>query len=170
MGRWSEGSRFCLESPAKEKFSSFKADDEYRRLVAYFVFSCRRSWVRLASTFRWIRHVESPFRGSALPAKSNSAQHWWNPPYCLIESWWLEIGQRYTANVYWDLQGVYREIRVQGFQIYGDCPLPKIPVILKSPHSHFHCNICGEFDFTGILWGYPTLVVGKSCINYGETM
>ena len=66
--------------------------------------------------------------------------------------------------------GVYREIRVRGFQIYGDCPLPKILVILKSPHSHFHCNICGEFDFTGILWEYPTLVVGKSFIKYGETM
>ena len=73
--------------------------------------------------------------------------------------------RRYTANVYRD-----REIRVRGFQIYVDCQLPKIPVILKFPHSHFHCNICGEFDFTGILWGYPTLVVGKSCINYGETM
>ena len=44
------------------------------------------------------------------------------------------------------------------------------PVILKSPYSDFHCNICREFDFTGILWGYPTLDVGKSCINYGETM
>jgi hypothetical protein len=76
----------------------------------------------------------------------------------------------YTANVYRDLQSVYREIRVRGFQIYGDCLLPKIPVILKSPHSHFHCNICGEFDFTEILWGYPTLVVGKSCINYGEPL
>ena len=27
----------------------------------------------------------------------------------------------YTANVYRDLQVLYREIRVQGFQIYGDC-------------------------------------------------
>ena len=47
--------------------------------------------------------------------------------------------------------------------------LPKIHVILKSPHSHFHCNICGEFYFTGILWGYPTLVVGKPCnINFSD--
>ena len=76
----------------------------------------------------------------------------------------------YTANVCRDLRGVYREIRVRGFQIYGDCMLPTIPVILKSPYSDFHCNICREFDFTGILWGYPTLDVGKSCINYGETM
>jgi len=76
----------------------------------------------------------------------------------------------YTANVYRDLRVVYREIRVRGFQIYGDCMLPTIPVILKSPYSDFHCNMCREFDFTGILWGYPTLDVGKSCINYGETM
>ena len=75
----------------------------------------------------------------------------------------------YTANVYRDLRVVYREIRVRGFQIYGDCMLPTIPVILKSPYSDFHCNICREFDFTGILWGYPILDVGKSCINYGET-
>ena len=27
----------------------------------------------------------------------------------------------YTANVYRDLQVLYREIRVRGFQIYGDC-------------------------------------------------
>jgi hypothetical protein len=77
----------------------------------------------------------------------------------------------YTANVYRYLQGVYREIRVRGFQIFGDCMIPAIPVILKSPHSDFHCNyILKEFDFTGILWGHPTLDVGKSCINYGETM
>ena len=27
----------------------------------------------------------------------------------------------YTANVYRNLQVLYREIRVRGFQIYGDC-------------------------------------------------
>jgi hypothetical protein len=43
-----------------------------------------------------------------------------------------------------------------------------IPVILKSPHSDFHYNICREFDFTGILRGFPALDVGKSCnrINF----
>ena len=76
----------------------------------------------------------------------------------------------HTANVYRDLRVVYREIRVRGFQIYGDCMLPTIPVVLKPPYSHFHCNICGKFDFKGILWGYTILVVGKSFINYGETM
>jgi hypothetical protein len=54
----------------------------------------------------------------------------------------------YTANVYRVLQGLCREIRVRGFQIYGDCLLPTIPVIFKSLHSDFHCNICRGFDFT----------------------
>ena len=36
-----------------------------------------------------------------------------------------------------------------GLHVY---PLPTIPVILKFPHSYLHCNICREFDFTGILW------------------
>ena len=43
--------------------------------------------------------------------------------------------------------------------------IPAIPVILKSPSSYFHCNICREFDFTGILWGFPALDVGKPCNN-----
>ena len=37
----------------------------------------------------------------------------------------------YPANVYRELQGVYREIGVQGFQIYRDCMLPAIPVIFE---------------------------------------
>ena len=77
----------------------------------------------------------------------------------------------HTANVYRDLRILYMEIRVWGFQIYGDCMLPTIPVVLKPPYSDFHCNICREFDFTGKLLGYPTLDVGKSYISsYGETM
>ena len=43
--------------------------------------------------------------------------------------------------------------------------IPAIPVILKSPHSYFHRNICREFDFTGILQGFPALDVGKPCKN-----
>ena len=76
----------------------------------------------------------------------------------------------YTANVCRDLRGVCREISVRGFQIYGDSLLPTIPVTLKSPHSDFYHNICREFDFTGIVWGYPTSVVKKTCINNGETI
>lgn len=35
----------------------------------------------------------------------------------------------YTANVYRGLRGFYGEIRVRGFQIYGDCMLPAFPAI-----------------------------------------
>ena len=57
---------------------------------------------------------------------------------------------------------------MRGFQIYGDCMLPAIPVILKSPYSDFHCNICREFDFTGILWGYPILDLGNHVSTMGK--
>ena len=74
----------------------------------------------------------------------------------------------YTANVYRVLQGLYSEIGVQGFQIYGDCIYTPNPCNFEIPHSYFHCNICREFDFTGILQGLPTLDVGKLCndINF----
>ena len=78
-------------------------------------------------------------------------------PNYLSRNW---ISQ-YTAYVYRGLQGLYGEIRVGGFQIYGDFAcIPAIPVILKSPNSDFHCNICREFAFTWILWGFPALDVG----------
>ena len=51
------------------------------------------------------------------------------------------------------------------FKFMGIACIPAIPVILKSPHSDFHCNICREFAFTGILWGFPALDVGKPCNN-----
>ena len=47
------------------------------------------------------------------------------------------------------------------FKFMGIACIPAIPVILKSPQSDFHCNICREFDFTGILQGFPALDVGK---------
>ena len=34
-----------------------------------------------------------------------------------------------TANVHRGLQGLYGEIGVRGFQIYGDCMLPAFPAI-----------------------------------------
>ena len=71
----------------------------------------------------------------------------------------------YTANVCRELQELYREIGVQGFQIYGDCMYTRNPCNFEIPHSYFHCNICREFDFTGILQGFPTLDVGKPCNN-----
>ena len=51
------------------------------------------------------------------------------------------------------------------FKFMGIACIPAIPVILKSPHSYFHCNICREFDFTGILQGFPAIDVGKPCNN-----
>ena len=41
----------------------------------------------------------------------------------------MSIIDRYTTNVYRDLQGFYGEIRVQGFQIYGG--------LRVTIHSHF---------------------------------
>ena len=48
------------------------------------------------------------------------------------------------------------------FKFMGIACIPAIPVILKSLHSDFHYNICKEFDFTGILRGFPALDVGKT--------
>ena len=72
----------------------------------------------------------------------------------------------YTANVYRELQGLYREIRVQGFQIYGDCMYIRNPCNFEIPDSYFHCNICREFGFTWILWGFPALDEWKPCNNF----
>ena len=63
--------------------------------------------------------------------------------------------------------GIYRdsagEIGVQGFQIYGDCMYTRNPCNIEISTLLFPCKKCRDFDFTGILWGYPTLNVGKSC-------
>ena len=49
----------------------------------------------------------------------------------------------------------------------GIACIPAIPVTFKT-HTLISTVIFeGKFDFTGILWGYPTSVVGKSCNNYG---
>ena len=40
-----------------------------------------------------------------------------------------KLSDFYTANVYRGLRGFYGEIRVRGFQIYGDCMLPAFPAI-----------------------------------------
>ena len=62
--------------------------------------------------------------------------------------------------------GNYRDFtgksECRDFKFMGIACIPAIPVILKSPHSDFHYNICREFDFTGILWGFPALDVGKT--------
>ena len=74
----------------------------------------------------------------------------------------------YTANVYRDLQSLYKEIRVRGFKIYWNCIFLAFPVILKSPRSDFHCNIWREYDFTRVLWGleWPMLWrITKNSLN-----
>ena len=76
----------------------------------------------------------------------------------------LKIGstlQMFTGN-YRDFTG---KLECRDFKFLGIACIPAIPVTLKSPHSYFHCNICREFDFTGILWGFPALDVGKPCNN-----
>ena len=49
--------------------------------------------------------------------------------------------------------GVYRvstgKSECGDFKFMGIECIPAIPVILKSPHSNFHCNICREFDLHG---------------------
>ena len=74
--------------------------------------------------------------------------------------------------VYFKLQmfaGNYRDFagksECRDFNFRGITCIPAISIILKSPHSDFHYNICREFDFTGILWGFPALDVGKPCNN-----
>ena len=72
----------------------------------------------------------------------------------------LKIGstlQMFTGN-YRDFTG---KLECRDFKFMGIACIPAIPVILKSPHSDFLYNICREFDFTGILWGFPALDVGK---------
>ncbi len=83
----------------------------------------------------------------------------------------------YTANVYSNLQGVYGEIRVQGFQIYGDCMLPVIPVISHFKYTSKYCmeksmytlhvissnfqGIPANFAQIRLLHGFPTSIAGN---------
>ena len=80
-------------------------------------------------------------------------------------------GKRYTHCKC--LQGVYGEIRVHWFQIYGwGLYVTRNPCILKSPHSDFHCNIWSEFNSTGRLRGIPhnkcrkNLIFGDICAKF----
>ena len=47
------------------------------------------------------------------------------------------------------------KLECRDFKFMGIACIPAIPVILKYPHSDFRCNICREFDFAGILQGFP---------------
>ena len=72
---------------------------------------------------------------------------------------------RYTANVCRDLRGLYREIRVQGFQICRDCGLPAIPVKKLMKNN----NKCREYIATGILRGFPYNLY-RVCSNIVPTL
>ena len=65
--------------------------------------------------------------------------------------------------------GVYKvftgKSECRDFKFMGIAFIPAIPEILKYPHSDFHCDICRDFAFTGILWGFPALDIGKPCNN-----
>ena len=58
------------------------------------------------------------------------------------------LHEKYTANVYRDLQGLCREIGVQGFQIYGDCMFTRNPCNIEMS-SYFHVKIVGILTLQG---------------------
>jgi hypothetical protein len=58
----------------------------------------------------------------------------------------------YTANVYMELQGLCREIGVQGFQIYGDCM--------------YTCNPCNFEISTHVIFAGNLLLQGY----YGDSL
>ena len=58
-----------------------------------------------------------------------------------------------TANVYRDLQGLCGEIRVQGFQIYGDCMYICNPCNFEI--SDFHVKIVGILTLQGYYGDTP---------------
>ena len=62
-----------------------------------------------------------------------------------------DILKSITANVYRELQGLYREIGVHGFQIYGDCMYTRNPCNFEISTIWFPCKNCRDLDFTGIL-------------------
>ena len=50
------------------------------------------------------------------------------------------------------------------FKFMGIACIPAIPVILKSPHSDFHCNVCYEkFDTHLLLY-----TVANMCQKFGN--
>ena len=61
----------------------------------------------------------------------------------------------------WNYRDFVGKLECGDFKFMGIACIPAIPVVLKSPHYDFYCNICREFAFTGILWGFPALNVGK---------
>ena len=81
----------------------------------------------------------------------------------------------YTANVYRELQGLYREIGVQGFQIYGDCMYTRNPCnfsvqvsmqillwknmytlhVISLKFTGYPCKFCMDFSTNQIITWFP---------------
>ena len=49
------------------------------------------------------------------------------------------------------------KLECRDFKFVGIACIPAISVILKTPQSDFHPNICRDFDIAGILRGFPAL-------------
>ena len=68
----------------------------------------------------------------------------------------FSITSWYTLQMF---TGVYRvfagKLKCGDFKFMGIACIHAIPVILKSPHSDFHCNICREFDLQGYYGDTP---------------
>ena len=60
------------------------------------------------------------------------------------------LAVKYTLQMF---TGIYRDSagksEYRDFKFMGIACIPAIPVILKFPHSDFHCNICREFALQG---------------------
>ena len=67
------------------------------------------------------------------------------------------------CNVYRYFRVLYREIRVRGFQIYGDCMLPTIPAIIICKVKKFPNNFCGSFRLPVIPIKFICMLQGTLC-------
>ena len=72
----------------------------------------------------------------------------------LKKTWHKTTEGCYAANVYRELQGAGK-LECRDFKFMGIAFIPTIPVILKSPHFYFHCNICREFDLSVNIYLLP---------------
>ena len=69
----------------------------------------------------------------------------------------LYVWLQYTANVYRGLQGLYGEIRVRGFQIYGDCMYTRNPWNFWNLHTLISIVKSAGNCCAWILWGSHVL-------------
>ena len=50
------------------------------------------------------------------------------------------------------------KLECRDFKFMGIACIPAIPVILKSPHTDFHYNICRNLILQGYYGGFPALM------------